>query len=89
MTEATVPSDGSKKVRLSDRLKTARDDRGLTQSQAARELNVARSAYRLWEMQAALPEARRWKPVAAWLGIPVMTLLLAEGLIADDEASPS
>jgi transcriptional regulator with XRE-family HTH domain len=71
---------------LSQRLKTARHDRGLSQAQAARELDVARSAYRLWEMDAALPEPRRWQPVATWLGVTVTALLLAEGLISDDEA---
>jgi transcriptional regulator with XRE-family HTH domain len=72
-------------LHLSDRLETARKDRGLTQAQAARELDVARSAYRLWEMGAALPAPKRWQPVATWLGVTVMTLLLAEGLISDDE----
>ena len=71
-------------LHLSDRLRTARRDRGLSQAQAARELHVARSAYRLWEMAAALPETRRWQPVATWLGVSVTKLLLAEGLIADD-----
>ena len=71
---------------LAERLKTAREGRGLSQAQAARELDVARSAYRLWEMAAALPEPRRWRAVAAWLDVTVTTLLLAEGLIPDDEA---
>ena len=73
-------------LHLSQRLKTARSDRGISQAQAARELNVARSAYRLWEMDAALPEPRRWKFVAAWLGVTVMTLLAAEGLVPDEES---
>ena len=72
-------------MHLSDRLKAARNDRGLGQAQAARELGVARSAYRLWEMGVALPELRRWKGVATWLGVSVTTLLLAEGLLEDDD----
>ncbi len=72
-------------VHLSERLRIARNDRGLGQAQAARELGVARTAYRLWEMGAALPELRRWKTVATWLGVTVTTLLLAEGLIEDDD----
>ena len=74
--------------RLSERLKAARSERGLSQAQAARELGVARSAYRLWEMEAALPAPQRWQTVATWLGVTVTALLLAEGLISEDEASP-
>ena len=73
-------------LHLSDRLKTARTDRHLSQAQAARELGIARSAYRLWEVSVALPEIRRWKPIAQWLGVTVTTLLIAEGLIEDDDA---
>ena len=85
MSEAAGHPIEPTRIHLGERLKTARDDRGITQAQAARELDVARSAYRLWEMDVALPEPRRWKLVAAWLGVTVTTLLLAEGLIADDE----
>jgi transcriptional regulator with XRE-family HTH domain len=70
---------------LAERLKTRREERGISQSQAARELDVARTAYRLWEMEAAHPAPDRWRVVARWLGVSITTLLLAEGLITDEE----
>jgi anti-sigma regulatory factor (Ser/Thr protein kinase)/DNA-binding XRE family transcriptional regulator len=42
-------------VSIADRLKQRREELGISQSQAARELDVARTAYRLWEMEAARP----------------------------------
>jgi transcriptional regulator with XRE-family HTH domain len=74
---------------LADRLKARREELGLSQSQAARELDVARTAYRLWELEAARPAPDRWRLVARWLGVSMTTLLLAEGLISDDEARDS
>ena len=76
---ATAPS-------LADRLKSKRAETGMSQAQAARELDVARTAYRLWELEAAKPAPDRWRLVARWLGVSMTTLLLAEGLISDDEA---
>jgi transcriptional regulator with XRE-family HTH domain len=70
---------------LAERLRTHREERGISQSQAARELEVARTAYRLWELEAARPAPDRWRLVARWLGVSMTTLLLAEGLISDEE----
>ena len=70
---------------LAERLKATREARGISQSQAARELDVARTAYRLWELEAARPAPDRWRLVARWLGVSMTTLLVAEGLITDDE----
>jgi transcriptional regulator with XRE-family HTH domain len=70
---------------LGDRLKARRQQLGISQSQAARELDVARTAYRLWELEAARPAPDRWRLVARWLGISLTTLLLAEGLISEEE----
>jgi len=70
---------------LADRLRAHREERGISQAQAARELDVARTAYRLWELEAARPAPDRWRLVARWLGVPMTTLLLAEGLISEDE----
>ena len=70
---------------LGDRLKAEREHRGITQAQAARELDVARTAYRLWELEAARPSPDRWRLVARWLGVSMSTLLLAEGLISEEE----
>lgn len=74
-------------VSLGDRLKLRRAELGLSQAQAARELDVARTAYRLWEMEAAKPSPDRWRLISRWLGISVTTMLLADQLISDDEAA--
>jgi DNA-binding XRE family transcriptional regulator len=42
-------------ISLAERLKQRREELGISQSQAARELDVARTAYRLWELEAAKP----------------------------------
>jgi transcriptional regulator with XRE-family HTH domain len=69
-----------------ERLRVHRQQRGISQAQAARELDVARTAYRLWEMEAAKPSPDRWRLISRWLGVSVATMLLAEGLIDTDEA---
>jgi len=74
-------------ISLADRLKQRRDELGISQAQAARELDVARTAYRLWEMEAAKPAPDRWRLIAHWLGVSVTTMLLAEDLLSDDEAA--
>src|ERR1043165_2984821 len=74
---------------LADRLKAKREERGISQSQAARELEVARTAYRLWEMEAARPAPDRWRLLARWLGVTMTTLLVAEGLLSEEEATSS
>jgi transcriptional regulator with XRE-family HTH domain/anti-sigma regulatory factor (Ser/Thr protein kinase) len=74
-------------VSLAERLKNRREELGLSQAQAARELDVARTAYRLWEMDSATPSPDRWRLLSHWLGISVTALLLAEDLITEDEAT--
>jgi transcriptional regulator with XRE-family HTH domain len=74
-------------VSLAERLKQRRDERGISQAQAARELDVARTAYRLWEMEAAKPSPDRWRLIARWLGVSVTTMLLAEELLSEEEAA--
>ena len=74
-------------IRLGARLRQRREELGLTQAQAARELEVARTAYRLWEMEAARPSPDRWRMIARWLGLSVTALLLADELIDEDEAA--
>ena len=73
-------------ISLAERLKQRREELGISQSQAARELDVARTAYRLWEMEAARPAPDRWRLIASWLGVSVTTMLLAEDLVSEDEA---
>ena len=74
-------------VTLAERLKERREELGLSQAQAARELDVARTAYRLWEMEAAKPSPDRWRLISRWLGVSVTTMLLAEELISEEEAA--
>jgi transcriptional regulator with XRE-family HTH domain len=71
---------------LGERLKQHRTERGLSQAQAARELEVARTAYRLWELEAAKPAPDRWRLIARWLGVSISTMLLAEDLIDAEDA---
>jgi transcriptional regulator with XRE-family HTH domain len=83
------PEEVADVISLGDRLKAHREQLGISQSQAARELDVARTAYRLWEMEAARPAPDRWRLLSRWLGISMTTLLLAEGLISDEESHRS
>lgn len=73
-------------ISLAERLKQRREELGISQSQAARELDVARTAYRLWELEASKPSPDRWRLIARWLGVSVTTMLLAEELLTEDEA---
>ena len=50
---------------------------------------MARSAYRLWEMDVARPAPERWQLIAEWLGISMATLLLAGGVTSDGGAQGS
>lgn len=78
-------SEPEKVVSFAERLKKRREELGISQSQAARELDVARTAYRLWEMEAAKPAPDRWRLIASWLGIT--TMLLADELVSADESA--
>lgn len=73
-------------IPLGSRLRQRREELGLTQTQAARQLDVARTAYRLWEMEASKPAPDRWRTIARWLGISMTAMLLAEELTDDQEA---
>ena len=73
-------------IPLGSRLRRRREELGLTQTQAAKQLDVARTAYRLWEMEAAKPAPDRWRTIARWLGISMTAMLLAEELIDRQEA---
>jgi len=84
--DATASTQDAEVISLATRLKAKRSERGISQSQAARELDVARTAYRLWELEAARPAPDRWRLVARWLGVTMSTFLLSEGLISGDES---
>ena len=86
MSEPVVEGSSAKVVALGERLRQRREERGLSQAQAARELDVARTAYRLWELEAAKPSPDRWRLIARWLGVSISTMLLGEDLIDDEDA---
>jgi transcriptional regulator with XRE-family HTH domain len=88
-TEEMVATSKRVPATLAERLKAHREERGITQSQAARELGVARTAYRLWELDVARPAPDRWRLLARWLGVSISTLLFAEGLITEEEGDES
>ena len=77
----------AKVIPLGERLRNHREERGLSQAQAARELDVARTAYRLWELEAAKPSPDRWRLIAGWLGVSISTMLLGEDLIDQEDAA--
>jgi transcriptional regulator with XRE-family HTH domain len=70
---------------LAERLLAHRRSLGISQARAARDLDVARTAYRLWELGAARPALDRWNTLARWLGISMTTLLAGEGLLPAQE----
>lgn len=76
-------------ISLAERLKQRREELGLSQAQAARELDVARTAYRLWEMEAASPHPDRWRLISRWLGVSITTMLLAEELDDEEDSTGS
>ena len=76
-------------ISLAERLKARRVELGLSQAQAARELDVARTAYRLWELEASKPSPDRWRLIASWLGVSVTTMLIANDMVTESEAAVS
>jgi anti-sigma regulatory factor (Ser/Thr protein kinase)/transcriptional regulator with XRE-family HTH domain len=73
-------------IPLGARLKQRREELGLSQTQAAGQLAVARTAYRLWEMEAARPAPDRWRVIAKWLGVSMTAMLLAAEMLDEQEA---
>jgi transcriptional regulator with XRE-family HTH domain/anti-sigma regulatory factor (Ser/Thr protein kinase) len=72
---------------LGARLRQRREELGLSQAQAANQLDVARTAYRLWELDAARPAPDRWRLIAKWLGISMAAMLHAGELLEEQEVS--
>ena len=88
MTESgATPMREANVLSLAERLRDRRAQLGISQAQAARELDVARTAYRLWELEVAKPAPDRWRLIARWLGVSMTTLLVAEEMMSEDEAS--
>lgn len=70
---------------LADRLAEVRKERGLNLTQAAAELGVARTAYRLWEKGAATPAPEHWHSVAQMCQIPLATILRELGILSAEQ----
>lgn len=70
---------------LGKRLRSARVARGLNLTDAAREVGVARTAYRLWEKDAAIPAPEHWKTIAFWCDVPLATILRELGILSAEE----
>lgn len=60
---------------LGQRIRSARDERGLTLRAAADELGCSAQQLRLWELNAATPEPKRLERVRQWLDLDAATLL--------------
>lgn len=65
-----IPSDKKR----NDRLKTLREEKGISMNQIARELKVATSTYRDWELGRRIP-AESLKCLAQTLGVSLAALL--------------
>lgn len=70
---------------LGERLKATRETRGLNLTQAAAELGVARTAYRLWEKDAAAPMPECWNTLALWCQVSVEMILRDLGHIGPED----
>lgn len=70
---------------LGDRLRTTREEQGLNLTEAAQVLGAARTAYRLWERDAAIPSPEQWKAIALWCHVPLSAILRDVGLLSEEE----
>ena len=77
--------DDDETTSLGARLRVTRVERGLTLTETSRQLDVARSAYRMWEIEVASPQPDRWPAIAEWLGVPMPTFLRHQGLLTPEE----
>jgi len=87
--DAPTLHSGPRHDSLAARLTRRRKELAMTQPQAARELDVSRTLYRLWELGEAKPAPDRWRRIARWLGVSVTMLLLAEGRLSAADALAS
>ncbi|HEU5001541.1 MAG TPA: helix-turn-helix transcriptional regulator [Actinomycetota bacterium] len=62
-----------------------RDEAGISQRAAARELGVSPQTYVWWERGAVTPKATQAGPLAAWLGISKADVLVAMGVLEPGE----
>lgn len=74
-------------VTIAKHLRVARRIKGITQREAAREINVTRTTWNHWETGRALPSSVNVPALAAWLGIA--TGDLAEAIVNEEMAAAS
>lgn len=70
---------------LGSLLRQTREEKGLNLTEAAREVGAARTAYRLWEKDAALPAPEQWTALALWCGVSSSAILRLAGLASAEE----
>lgn len=67
---------------LGQRIRSARDAAGITQSEAARRTGTDARRFTDWELGRHTPDHRYWPALANALGIPLEQLFLPDGWIA-------
>lgn len=70
---------------LGDLLRQTREERGLNLTEAAERIGAARTAYRLWEKDAAVPAPEQWTAVALWCDVSISAILRLAGLASEEE----
>ena len=59
-----------------NKLKQLRINKGLTQSELAKQLNIGQSAISKWEKDKTIPDVTTLKSLSAFYGVPIEELLL-------------
>lgn len=75
----------TKDIGLPDRLRERRERDDISISEAARRLDCARHAYRLWEAGVSRPDPTRWVDVCAFAEMPLPTYLRQLGLLSREQ----
>lgn len=65
---------------LGEAILRRREQLGLSQHQAHKQLEVTRLTYRLWEMNASVPDIQMLPRVAQWLEVSVHEVLAMAGV---------
>lgn len=72
-------------MNFSIRLKELREQKGLSQAQLAKELNVGIGSVGMWESTLRTPPAKRLQAIANYFGVSVDYLLGRDGIITDED----
>ncbi len=72
---------------LTEKLITLREEKGLTQEEAAERLEVSRQAVSRWELGTATPTIEKLKGLSKLYGVPLSTLLDDEEELPRQEES--